>query len=515
MEQEGINSVKGYLNLILKKKVLYVFTAVSIITVFVIASYAMPKKYEAESTVFIEKNVISSLIEGIAITPSMEERLRVLAYTMKSRSLLLKVVEALDIDLDTENQVEIEGIIKGFQENTSVDITSSRKRSDSMDLFIVSYRNKDPKFARDYVNTLVRLYIEGNLSEKRQEAFGANTFLSQQIKYFEDKLDKIDEKIVNFRKEKDIFVAIDENRVVNEIKSSEEKLEELMITKKELEAKRDLIEKNIAKEDLYTVAILGGSSSSISNKIIMLQNRLNELLLNYTENYPEVIRLKAEIELLNERLKSGSTDSYSEGTGSGISTLNPVYQELKEEMSRIKLEIAGIKVREKLLKKLVESKKQYLRDIPAEKKKLADLEREKKTSRQIYEELVLRLGQSEVSKQMEIQDKGATFRIVDPAILPIAPVSPNRIKIILLGIFAGLAGAFGLVFSLDNMDTSVKTIDVLKTLGLPVLAIIPRIHTRDELKNQRGKDVRLYTFAGIFMLCVIGILLIEFIKRGN
>ncbi len=382
-----------------------------------------------------------------------------------------------------------------------------------MDLFIISYRNKDPKFARDFVNTLVRLYIEGNLSEKREEAFGANTFLSQQIKYFEDKLDKIDRKIVNFRKEKDIFIAIDENRVVNEIKSAEEHLEELGIKSEELEAKRELIEKDIAKEDPYTVAVLGGSSSSISNKIIMLQNRLNELLLKYTENYPEVVRVKAEIELLNKALKSGSTNIYSESSGLGMSTLNPVHQELKEELSRIKVESAGIKVRERLLKKLMESKKQYLREIPAEKKKLADLEREKMTNKRIYEELILRLGQSEVSKQMEIQDKGATFKIVDPAILPTKPVSPNRVKIILLGIFAGFAGALGLIFLLDNMDTSVKTIDAIKTLGLPVLAIIPRINTEDELKNQREKDIRLYAFAGLFMLCVLGIFVFELIKR--
>ncbi|HDK17506.1 MAG TPA: hypothetical protein ENG75_06155, partial [Nitrospirae bacterium] len=332
-------------------------------------------------------------------------------------------------------------------------------------------------------------------------------------KYFRDKMDKIDEKIINFRKEKDIFIAIDESRIVQKIKNAEEKLEELMITKKELEAKRDLIEKNITKEDPYTLAILGVSSSSTGNRIIMLQNRLNELLLNYTENYPEVVRLRAEIKLLNERLKSGSTDNYSEGTGSGMSTLNPVYQELKAEMSRIKLEIAGIKVREKQLKKLVESKKGYLREIPAEKKKLADLEREKGTNKRIYEELILRLGQSEVSKQMEIQDKGATFRIVDPAILSTRPVSPNRVKIILLGILAGFAGAFGLVLLLDSMDKSVKSVDVLKTLGLPLLAIIPRIHTEDDLKNQKKKDVGLYAFAGLFMLCVLGIFVFELIKR--
>ncbi|MEF9427434.1 MAG: hypothetical protein L0956_09820 [Candidatus Mariimomonas ferrooxydans] len=177
------------------------------------------------------------------------------------------------------------------------------------------------------------------------------------------------------------------------------------------------------------------------------------------------------------------------------------------------MESSGIEVRGKYLKRLINTKKQYLEEIPAEKKKLADLEREKETNTGIYEKLILRLGQSEVSKQMEVHDKGATFRIVDPAILPTKPISPNRVKIILFSIFAGIAGAFGFVLLLDNMDTSVKTVDVLKTLKLPVLAIIPSIYTKDELKSQREKDIRLYAFAGIFMLCVLGVLAIEFLKR--
>ena len=56
-------------------------------------------------------------------------------------------------------------------------------------------------------------------------------------------------------------------------------------------------------------------------------------------------------------------------------------------------------------------------------------------------------GKTQVSTQAELQTKEGTFKIVDPAVLPITPVSPNRIKIILLGIIAGLAGAAGLIVS--------------------------------------------------------------------
>jgi|Deesub1362A_J573_1020465.scaffolds.fasta_scaffold00004_229 polysaccharide chain length determinant protein (PEP-CTERM system associated) len=512
MESTG-SDIKRYLHLINKRKYVFIITAISIVTIAVAISYLLPNMYEAKCTVFIERNVIENLIKDIAVTPSMEDRLKVLSYAMKSRNLLLKVIKELDLDVNQKNQAEIEKMIEHLQKNTTIDTDS--KRNKSMNLFVVSYRDKDPVLAKNYVNTLVRRYIEENLSEKRKEAYGANRFLSEQIRFFKEKLDNVESELVNFRKERGIFIAIDERKVVDEIKNDQEALEELRIRRKELEAKKKLVEQQMKEENPYTVAIFGKKIGDPNDKLIVLQNKLNELLMKYTENYPEVIRVKAEIEALKEQLKTGQTKTATEESQASeteMSTLNPLYQQYKEELAKIGLELAALKVKEEHLKKRIESKKAYLRDIPAEKKKLMDMERERNTYKNIYEKLVYRLGQSEVSKQMEVQDKAATFRIVDPAVLPTKPVSPNRVKIILLGIFAAFAGGLGIVIALDHMDKSVKTVDALKTLGFPVLAIIPNIQNSEELMEKRKRDIMVYSLAGAYMLCILGIMTIELLK---
>ena len=506
MEPSGIDSAKEYLNLILKKRVLFVVTAILIITGFVIASYVLPKKYEAKATVFIERNVISDLVKGIAITPSMKDRLQVISYTMKSRNLLFKVVQALDMDLNTEDQAELMKMVLDFQKNTSIE-TRNEERGE-MDLFIISYRHKDPKFARDYVNTLIKLYIEGNLSGKRDEAYGANVFLAEQIEFFKIKLDKTDADILNFRKEKGIFVSTDERRIVSEIKNSEEKFEELKSVKMELEAKKNSIAKQLKDGNAYVLT--GPEGSDAANA---LQKKLDYLLINYTEDYPDVIRVRAEIEASkNGSAKETEDIDASQDRSTEMSKLNPVYQDLNTELVKVKSDFAAITARENYLEKLIESKKSYLRDIPAEKKKLTDMERQKEMDNKIYEELIMRLGQSEVSKQMEVQDKGATFNIIDPAVMPTTPVSPNRVRIILFGILAGLAGAFGLILLIDNMDTSVRTVDTLKTLGLPVLAAIPFMKNPEGLNRERKKDILLFSSAGVYMLFVLIILVFELLK---
>src|SRR5665647_1809402 len=164
---------KKYLKLVSKKKYLFVILALSIMTGVVIISYILPDRYEAKSTVFIEKSVISELVRGIAITPSFDDKLRLLSYTLKSRALLLKVFNDLGLDFSTLSAGKQEKMISEFQSRTDI------RMKDREGLFIVSFSNKDPRLARDFTNALVRRYIEENISSKRVESYDATSFLGE------------------------------------------------------------------------------------------------------------------------------------------------------------------------------------------------------------------------------------------------------------------------------------------------------------------------------------------------
>jgi succinoglycan biosynthesis transport protein ExoP len=110
---------------------------------------------------------------------------------------------------------------------------------------------------------------------------------------------------------------------------------------------------------------------------------------------------------------------------------------------------------------------------------------------------------------MEVQDKSTTFRIVDPAVLPQKPASPNRLRIMLMGIFGGIAASFGVLVLLEQMDTSVKDVDFVKGLGLPVLAVISRMYNQQEVDAQQRRTRRLFSFAGAYLLFLLCFPLME------
>ncbi len=405
MEPSTEFDIGRYLRLIYKRRILFALTAVTITTIVVLAAYLMPKVYEASSIIFIERNFLNDLIKNVTVTPSFEEKIKALSVVMKSRNLLMKVMGDLGLDLNNKSAEEIDNLLRNFQEKTEIKVELNRTNRNDMDLFIVSYRCSDPQMASNYVNTLVRRYIVENLSRKRDETYGASRFLLEQINSFKEKLDRTEAEIAR---------------------------------------------------------LLGDKGTMRNERLLIAQKKLNELLITYTENHPEVVKLRAEIEQLKETASPVGGD-----TAKGLAALH------------------------------------------AGNKSVADLERERDTTKKIYEELLATLGKSEVSTQVEVQDKAGAFRVLDPAIVPSKPVSPNVVRMILLGLLCGMCGAIGVILVMDKLDTSVRSLDTLKTLGLPVLALIPTIETASDKVKARKRERVLYTAVGAYFIVIAAILSLE------
>lgn len=464
---------KKHLNLIKQHKKLFLITALTIMTLTVIASYVLPKKYEAKCTVFIEKSLINEIVKGLAVTPSMEDKIKGLSYAMSSRPLLMKVIN--DLDLNLGKNANIDGMIAKFQKDTKVELKNDEN------LFTISYVSDNPRLSRDYVNTLVRRYIEENVSSSRAESYGASKFLSEEVAALKEKMDRADAEVNRFRRENASAVAADPAALEREITSAQQRVDEIQLRRAQLEAARSQLRKN----------------NPARNRLMALERQLEEMRVAYTDNYPEVVRLKSEIDSARE-LASQSAGGSNLAAG--------------EELERIDAELRALRTSESKQYGYIASAREMLRNIPAAKSTLEQLERERLSHKALYDQLVTRQGQSEFSNKMDVQDKGTTFRIVDPAVLPVKPTSPNRVALILIGIGGGLVAAFGLLLVVDYYDQSVKSLEPLKSIGVPVLVVIPKMFVPAEVKLQKSKDMRLYTASACYFSLILIVLLLEFLE---
>ena len=476
--QSTESDYKKYLQLIVQRKELFVLVALLVMTIGFAVSFLLPRKYESTSTVFIEKNVISELVKGITVTPSMEDTINVLTYAITSRSLLTKVVDSLDLNLG-KNSSDSEALIKDLQLNTKVRVRDKN-------LFIISFTHRDPRVARDFVNTLVRLYIEENISSKRGESYDATKFLSEQIDNFNSKLEKAEDQVNAYKRDKGGVISIDEGKLFSEINLSQQKLYDLQLRRRQLEGMRQVTRK---------------SNDPLQAKLATLQKHLDDLRVQYTDSYPEVISVLGDIDTVREQLKERK-----EGAGQ---PLDP------QELAKIESEIDAIKVTESGLQRYISTNRELLKTIPSAKAGLDKLELEKQNQKNIYDQLFARRGQSEVSKQMEVQDKSTTFRVVDPAILPVSPSSPNRLKIMVMSLVGGIGAAFALLLLLDQIDPSVKGVDFVKGLGVTVLAIIPRMEEDPLLvAKKKSRSRRILGLATLYFLALMCLPAMELMGVG-
>ena len=99
-----------------------------------------------------------------------------------------------------------------------------------------------------------------------------------------------------------------------------------------------------------------------------------------------------------------------------------------------------------------------------------ELARQAETDRALYESVLRQIKETDLTKDA----KATAVSLIEHSPLPHAPVSPNPIKAIALGLLGGLVAGLGFVFGADALDRSIKTVDQAETtLGLPVLAAIP------------------------------------------
>ncbi len=496
---ETKNELLKILLMIFRRKGLFCLVALLISAGVIAYSYTLPRMYQADSTVFIEENVINSLVKGLAVSPDMGDRIRVLKYALLSRELVSRVLDKVDSAPPLLNEAQRQEFISGLQQRARLTVRGQG------DLFILSLIDPNPVFARDFINTLVRTYVEENLSAKREETYGASRFLDEQIALFKIKLDQAEDAIIQFRRSQNVYLGNDEQSKVADIKTYTRQLDQLELEITTLNAKKQLLERQLRTIE-PKIALF--SEKRRQDSIAVLEERLNRLLLTYTENYPEVVRLKGEIESLRAFQDQNVEEAPMEMQG-----VNPVYQETLQAKLSLEAEISSLNAKMNKLRQMIETLEGGLREVPEQRKELDRLIQERDSARKIYEELLLRLGQSEVSKQMEIADKATTFRIVDPAILARVPVSPNMLKMILLALVAGIGGGGGLVVLLEKQNRTVKTVDDLKVYGVRVLAQIPSILDPKAVQRRTRMDRLVYALAGSYGLVVLALLAYESFHR--
>ena len=124
---------------------------------------------------------------------------------------------------------------------------------------------------------------------------------------------------------------------------------------------------------------------------------------------------------------------------------------------------------------------------PMREQQMAGLTRDYEQSKKNYEQLLAKRDQSGMATDLEKQQQGAQFRVLDPPNLPQKPSSPNRMKLDLIGLAAALMVGVVVLAGAEMVDDRIHSKEELATIvSAPVLSEIPCLKTAVE----EGQQVR-------------------------
>jgi len=496
-----------------------------------IVAYVSPKIYESKSTVLVEDDdVLRTLTRSLAVAPSLISKMQFLEQRLLTRDNLTQIARRLDLDLEARSPRELELLLNQMRGDIAI------RASGRGQLIEIAFQHDEPTVARDVVAMLTDMLLEENLGAKRVEAHQAYDFISQQLEIYRTRLEESERRLREFKQKNLVEAGVgaampagdggeDMAPVaafgdVNRLEQHREQLSTLEITLGQLKMQRSEFAKQLEQEPRWISAQQdygagsGATASETEQRIAAMESKIEELRLVYTDRHPAILQLQTQIEQLTAA-RNTEADGASEGevdelADLGDQVLNPTYVSLKEKISGLDATISASTAEAEQLRTKIAGLEKVILDVPRKEQELVALRRDYAVNSSTYNNLLKRLEEARVTKELEVQDRGGRIRVIEPATVPYKPVKPNRVMILLMGLGGGLAAGYGIGFLRHLMDNTVKSEDDVRGLvGLPVLGQIPTMITHNDRRRHRLSNLAFGTVASFAVLVFGGVLWLE------
>jgi protein tyrosine kinase modulator len=461
---------------------------------------ALPDLYESSALVVIERQQVPEAFVRSTVTSELEIRLHTMSQEILSRSRLESLVARMGLYPDLKGPRSAEEAVDRMRRDIRLELrTADANRGSTMSMttsFTLSYRGKDPQTVAVVTNTLASFYIEENLKARERQATGTAEFLKVQLSDAKRRLDAQEARMGELQRR---YMGELPQQLQGNLATLDSLNAQLRINSDNqvrLAERRDTVAGQLAQARLNS-----GGPEPDEVRLARLQQELISLRMKYTDLWPDIIRIKDEIERLKTDLAAPKPKPDPKAV-SGPPT--PEVARLQDTLRSIETELKLAKQDEQRLRQGLTSYQTRLDNAPKREQEYLDATRDYQSTKELYQNLTRKYDDSLLSESMEQRQKGEQFRIVDSAMPSSTPAAPRRPRLLL----AALALSFGLgagsMVLMEVLDTSFHSSrDLRAYTTVPILVNIPRILTEADARSGRWR-FRLAAVGVLVALVVVG-----------
>jgi polysaccharide chain length determinant protein (PEP-CTERM system associated) len=494
----------------------YVFIAfLGINAVAIVAGLLIPRSFMSSTTIYVEeRNIIEPLMQGAAVATNLQDRARIAREIIMGRRVISQLAQNMGLLESDASDVKQARVIEKLRSQTQV-TTVGRG------LIRIDFSGGDPDSTYRSTKQLAELFIEESQTTKLQESQSAFEFINNQVQEYHDKLNQAEQQLKNLRSINiESGIGGTETNVVTRINAIRTRIDQTNQDLRENEVRKSSLERQLAGEAETTMQFsrVGQSRTRISE----LQVQLTTLRQNYHESYPDIVRIRHQIEDLRESIRqeeerrqnptssAGQEQRPAPNLGDDEGVLHsPLHQQLRRDLVQIKTTTDTLRARLGELHAQLRTELKRGRDAHSGEAELAEVTRDYQVNSTIYQDLLRRRETAQVSTNLDREKQGLRFRVQEEAVRPTSPTGVRYLYMLFAGLFLSISLPVGVVFGLAMLDQRVRLASSLvERMKVPVLAVVPRMWSPQDLGGVRGElRVAVVGVAGLVLLLMVAIVL--------
>jgi uncharacterized protein involved in exopolysaccharide biosynthesis len=548
-----------YLAAFRRRKGLIMTVAGIVFLIGLVTAFVWPPTYQSSATILIEAQEVPTELIQSTVTSFAAQQIQVISQRVMARSNLMEIVEKYNLYEKDRKRYTTEQVLATMREDIDIDMITAEimdprtgRPGVATIAFSLGYASKNAQQAQKVASELTTLFLNENLKSRTEKAAETYDFLTAEANRLIDEIARIEGQLSEF-KEKNLY-TLPESRDLNtmSMQRAENELADIDSKIQALEEKKIYLSGQLPLLDPYNT----GDFMSPTARLDALRTEYVSLSSRYSPDHPDVLRIKREIKalemdtgnystpddlraqlaLLQQELATARQVYTSEhpdikSLNRQIAALeeelnnpvkqqqrqpvdvgadNPAYVNIKTQLAAADSEIRSLRSRRARAEEKLADYEQRLLLTPKIEQEYRMIVRELEQASAQYQATKAKQMTAEVGQEMEKERKGEKFTLIDPAVLPEEPISPNRPAIIFLSLVLALGAGVGSAAVAESMSDAVRGAKgVAALLNTAPLAVIPYLpNVADTRSRNRKKTV---VMVSVIAAIVIAMLLVHFL----
>jgi uncharacterized protein involved in exopolysaccharide biosynthesis len=445
----------------------------------------LPPVYMAQARLLVESEQIPENLAASTVRTEATEQLEIIQQRILTRDTLVDMVRRLDVYDGTQaaRQMTTEDLVEDMRSRISIVTTGGAVGRGPTRATVVSVRFEAPSasLASRVTNELVTLILREDVSMRTGTA-------RQTLEFFQQEVDRLDSELADRGavilafKEANLEALPDSLEFRRSQQSAaQERLLQLEREESALKDRRNRLERIRELSEANGTVAVGTALSPEQQQLRALEDELNGLLAVLSPENPKVKLLEARVAAARRTVEAQAEQQV------GMSETGAPMTDFEAQLAEIDGQIAFITDQKVQVQRNLELLGASIEKTPSNAITLDTLERDYANVRAQYDQAVGSLARAETGDVIEALRQGQRISIVEQAVTPNEPESPNRLLIAAGGISGGLFVGLAMVFLLEFLNRGIRRpTDITNALGITPFATIPYYRTGQEQLRRRS-----------------------------